>query len=493
MLVAAGLSSCGPVNPDSSGVGTRTVYLGSFEGEVDPVVGTVRIWNPAAPISGFSPGAAIIQLPEGSGAGGYVTVANVAGTVNLNVLNGCSAGVNSTEATVRVTSAYPAGSYLRNVYAQINRMDGTGVAGCNSAQSFPSGSGLSNAKGLWAYDPINPAASADAVWKFSRPAATAYRFGGAIYGEVVTQTVPTDTTVAITNPTAIAYDTQNLWVAGAGATSQLFAFSPALVQKAGSPYSMANNTATLLPTAAVTSQSNNNIWVTSADTVSHTSMIQNFAVNNGSASSPITAASAEFVAIANDTVRNNVFAADQFGNKAYVYDAPNSKLQTTLTQAAPNNIGTTPVALVFDGASMWVANSGSNDITVIVTTGSGGGQTFTGTKYTTGTRPVALAYDGSTYVWVANQAAFTVTRHTKAAPGTTSTFSVTNQPDDIAIDATGNVWVLSKNARVLTKLDSGGNFVAAYALTFQPTKVRFFGGFLWIGDASGSVLVRWTG
>lgn len=483
------LGACSP-SPEPSASFEEPVVLGSFEGEMDEVAGTFTI-HQAGPSAGIpNASEALVPIPEGSGSPGYVTIENVAGTVNLNKADGCSAGNNSTEARVRITHHYPAGYYLRNVYAEITSIGGTGHAGCNGATTYPAG--LDATKGLWSYTGIDPLSFADQTWEISRGGSTAnYRFTGRVMGEVVTQTVPTSTNIAITNPTAIAYDGTNLWVAGAAATSKLYAFSPSLVQISGSPFAMPNNTATLLPTAAVNNGSSNAIFVTSADPTAHGALFEKYSTG-GALRRSAPYAGAEFVAVSNDSARNNIFIADRYGNRVYVYDAPNSNEQAILTTASPYNIGTAPAALAFDGANTWVANSGSNDLTVIVTSGTGS-QTFAGTKVATGARPVALAYDGANYVWAANQAAFTVTRHSKSAPYTGTAFAVDNQPDDLAIDTSGNVWVLSKAARVLTKLNSSGVAQGSWALSFLPTKIRFYAGFLWIGDAGGSVLVKWTG
>jgi hypothetical protein len=494
---------------DEPGARPETVELGSFEGEVDEAAGTFVIRSQGAiVVGGPAPSThAIVALPEGSGSPGYVTVANVPGSVDLNAPNGCSAGNNATQATVRIASFYPSTPtpyFLRNVWAQVTRIDATGVSGCNSASSYPSGAGLANDKGLWAYTGIDPGSSADATWKFSRPGATAYRFGGVIKGEVVTQSVPTNVFVTVTNPTAIAYTSndQNMWVVAASATPTLYRFL-ATATPLGTPtsYGLTSFTALLAPTAAVAGDNNAAIVVTGTNPATHDSIIQRVSTSTGSASRTTTyAGTDELVAVSNDSNSNAILAADRFGGRVRFYAASNlgESQGSPCTSAPPCNLGSTPVALVYTGTlntagPTWVANFGSNTVTVLTPTGAGGNISYTGTSYATGAGPVALAYDGSTYVWVANQTAFTVTRHAKATPGTVTTFAVDNRPDDIAIDASGNVWVLSKAARVLTKLNGAGTYQATYALSFLPTKIRAFGGYLWLGDASGSVLVRWTG
>jgi DNA-binding beta-propeller fold protein YncE len=60
------------------------------------------------------------------------------------------------------------------------------------------------------------------------------------------------------------------------------------------------------------------------------------------------------------------------------------------------SVGIAPRALTFDGANIWVANFGSNDVTELVAaTGA-----FVST-WIAGTNPAGIAFDG-TNVWAAN-------------------------------------------------------------------------------------------
>src|SRR4029077_9341679 len=110
-------------------------------------------------------------------------------------------------------------------------------------------------------------------------------------------------------------------------------------------------------------------------------------------------------------------------------------------------VGTTPKGIAFDGTSLWVANSGSNNVTKLdPATGS--------VLHTTpvGTSPSALAFDG-TRIWVANSGSNTVTRVNAATGTATGTFAVGTNPSALAFDGT-NIWVANSGSDNVTKLDS---------------------------------------
>ena len=67
-------------------------------------------------------------------------------------------------------------------------------------------------------------------------------------------------------------------------------------------------------------------------------------------------------------------------------------------------IGTSPLAIAFDGANIWVANSSSNTVTELRASDG----TTLGT-FLVGISPVAIASDG-TNIWVANSITSTVSK-----------------------------------------------------------------------------------
>jgi uncharacterized protein (TIGR03437 family) len=82
-------------------------------------------------------------------------------------------------------------------------------------------------------------------------------------------------------------------------------------------------------------------------------------------------------------------------------------------------VGANPLGVTFGGASIWVANDGSNNVTELLAS--------TGTlvdTYTAGTHPDSIAFDGAN-IWVANFYDNTVTEINPAVQNT-ATLSVTN-------------------------------------------------------------------
>ena len=74
-------------------------------------------------------------------------------------------------------------------------------------------------------------------------------------------------------------------------------------------------------------------------------------------------------------------------------------------QALPDIVvGTQPTAIAFDGANIWVANYGSNNVTKLRASDG----TILGT-YAVGTCPHAIAFDGAN-IWVANCVSNNVTK-----------------------------------------------------------------------------------
>ena len=106
--------------------------------------------------------------------------------------------------------------------------------------------------------------------------------------------------------------------------------------------------------------------------------------------------------------------------------------------------GTNPKALAFDGANIWVANSG--DTTVTKLRASDG--TLLGT-FNTGAAPVALVFDG-TNIWVANHDNSTVTK-LRASDGTLlGTFNTGAAPVALVFDG-ANIWVANHDNSTVTK------------------------------------------
>ena len=76
----------------------------------------------------------------------------------------------------------------------------------------------------------------------------------------------------------------------------------------------------------------------------------------------------------------------------------------TVYNGTPIKVGSGPQGIAFDGANMWVANTGSNSVTKFRVSD----EAVLGT-YPVGVNPCSIAYDGAN-IWVTNQLNDSVTR-----------------------------------------------------------------------------------
>ena len=116
-----------------------------------------------------------------------------------------------------------------------------------------------------------------------------------------------------------------------------------------------------------------------------------------------------------------------------------------VNQTAQFSVGTGPRGIAFDGASIWVANSGSNNVTKLrANDGASLG------IFAVGNIPNSIAFDGAN-IWVANSGTSNVTK-LRANDGTSlGTFAVGNFPRGIAFDG-ANIWVANFSSANVTKL-----------------------------------------
>jgi DNA-binding beta-propeller fold protein YncE len=96
----------------------------------------------------------------------------------------------------------------------------------------------------------------------------------------------------------------------------------------------------------------------------------------------------------------------------------------TTTFAVQNS----PSCVAFDGANIWVANSGSNTVSKVRPSDGA----ILGT-YTVGTSPQGLAFDGAN-IWVANVNSANVTKLRPSNGATVGTYPVGNDPQFVAFD-----------------------------------------------------------
>jgi len=142
-------------------------------------------------------------------------------------------------------------------------------------------------------------------------------------------------------------------------------------------------------------------------------------------------------------------------------------------------VGASPAAgIAFDGNNIWVANSGSNNVTVL----SASNGSLVGT-YTVGVGPRAIAFDGSN-MWAAGGAYVT---ELSSSGATVGTYTVGPSPFAIAFDGS-NMWVANNGSNNVTELSSSGATIGTYPVGSSPVAIAFDGSNMWVANfASNNV------
>ena len=118
----------------------------------------------------------------------------------------------------------------------------------------------------------------------------------------------------------------------------------------------------------------------------------------------------------------------------------------------PIAVGANPIALAFDGSSLWVANYVGNSVMKInPATG------VVGTAITVGAYPTALAFDGSS-IWVANYSGNSVQKINPTTGAVGAPITVGTYPQGLAFDGS-NIWVANFGSGTVTKLAAASEAV----------------------------------
>jgi len=130
--------------------------------------------------------------------------------------------------------------------------------------------------------------------------------------------------------------------------------------------------------------------------------------------------------------------------------APINPLQVALLKWAPISglsfpVGTAPYGVAFDGANVWVANIGTNNVTKLRASDGAVQGTFG-----VGSGPHGVAFDG-TNIWVANFNSNSVTKLRASDGAVQGTFSVGTVPEGVAFDG-ANIWVINQDSNTVSKL-----------------------------------------
>ena len=157
----------------------------------------------------------------------------------------------------------------------------------------------------------------------------------------------------------------------------------------------------------------------------------------------------------------------------------NSGIVVPAGQTITNNgsyAGTPIVTSIEAGSGISVTNPTSPGAATVGFLSAG---TLLGT-FTTGTNPNNLAIDQSGNVWVVNYGSNTLQKFNSA--GTLlGTFTTGTNPLGVAIDQSGNVWVTNTNSNTLEKFNSAGTSLGTFTTGTNPLGVAI--------DQSGNVWV----
>jgi hypothetical protein len=225
------------------------------------------------------------------------------------------------------------------------------------------------------------------------------------------------------NPQAVAFDGTNIWVANysSGSVTKLLASSGAVV-----------GTYSVGPGPAGLAFDGTNIWVANSAVTTVTKLL----ASTGAVVGTYSIGNAPY-AVAFDGA--NIWVALNDGSTVTKLLASTGAVVGTYT------VGNNPAAVAFDGNNIWVANSGSNNVTkLLASTGA-----VVGT-YSVGGNPYAVAFDGNN-IWVANGGGSTVTKLLASSGAVVGTYSVGQVPDGVAFDGT-NIWVANEGSASVTKI-----------------------------------------
>ncbi len=154
-----------------------------------------------------------------------------------------------------------------------------------------------------------------------------------------------------------------------------------------------------------------------------------------------------------------------------------------MTEKITIRVGANPSALAFDGACVWVANWGSNNVMRI----------RAATAEVIGTYPVVapagLAFDGTHIVVLSNGGAVKLSIETGEVVGNYALAS-DDQPSTITADGT-NVWTANYRRHSVSKLlTHSGELVGTYPTGERPSALAFDGTHIWVANQYGESVTK---
>ncbi|SEB09262.1 MULTISPECIES: SMP-30/gluconolactonase/LRE family protein [unclassified Mycobacterium] len=156
------------------------------------------------------------------------------------------------------------------------------------------------------------------------------------------------------------------------------------------------------------------------------------------------------------------------------------------------SVGTAPTALALspDGTRLYVANSGSGTVSVINTVGYkriDADPSTSSKDITVGTAPSALTVGGDGRLYVANKGSGTVSVVDPTTYSVTDTVGVGSQPTALAVGV-GKVYVANQGSNTVSVIDTSTLGVTGIALGTAPTALAIgTGGELYVASQNGTL------
>jgi hypothetical protein len=147
-------------------------------------------------------------------------------------------------------------------------------------------------------------------------------------------------------------------------------------------------------------------------------------------------------------------------------------------------VGNQPEGIAFDGTNIWVANHFDGTVTRFPPNAP-----FLKFSFPVGNGPSQIAFDGAN-IWVTNVLGGTVTK-LRAADGVhLGTFPVGLAPDGIAFDG-ANIWVADELGNRVTKLSAAdGANLGTFPVGDHPQAVAFDGANIWVANTGDDTVTK---
>jgi len=136
-----------------------------------------------------------------------------------------------------------------------------------------------------------------------------------------------------------------------------------------------------------------------------------------------------------------------------------------------------PHGIAFDGANIWVTNSGSNSVSRLRAADG----LLSGT-YKVGSGPEGIAFDG-TNIWVANSKSNNVMKLSPSDGHVQATYTVGDGPKALAV-VNGIVWVINSRAQTISRLSAktGATLSVLVINSREPQQLAFDGTNVWVSS-----------